>query len=340
MKVINSRNVSEALLIALGSLQNEGVERDSRNGPVLVFPEPVSTCYQKPDERVLFFPERDANPFFHFMESLWMISGRNDVEWISQFSSNIENFSDDGITFHGAYGYRWRQHFSFYTQNSSNEVEVHSLDQLDTIANLLKKNQEDRRVVLQMWDAMSDLGMEGKDFPCNLICTFRISPYGKLDMTVFNRSNDIIWGAYGANAVHFSMLQEVMAAWVGVPLGRYWQVSTNFHGYHFTLEKHKGLFDLKPGFDPYTLGEVGTTKIVNKDIGTWFQDLKMFMDEGPVIGLQDPFFKKTVVPMYLAWQQWKNRDDGNHVQRALNHATAIEGSDWRKACVEWLERRK
>ena len=42
---------------------------------------------------------------------------------------------------------------------------------------------------------------------------------GRLQMTVHCRSNDIIWGTYGANAVHFSILQEYVAARIGVDLG-------------------------------------------------------------------------------------------------------------------------
>jgi hypothetical protein len=262
------------------------------------------------------------------------------VEWISRFSSNIANYSDDGVTFHGAYGYRWRNWFlerEHMPDGISREVGV--IDQLETIANLLRQNHDDRRVVLQMWDAETDLGMNGKDFPCNLICTFRINPYGKLDMTVFNRSNDMIWGAYGANAVHFSMLQEVMAAWVGVPMGGYWQVSTNFHGYHATLEKHAPLFDISPGFDPYELGQVAPLPVVNGPIEQWFQDLQMFMEVGPAIGLQDRFFKKTAVPMLQSWDAWKDRENPQHRELAMKFASEILAPDWRRACVEWLERR-
>lgn len=159
MKTIAARNVNDALILGLLALGEEGVDRDSRNGPVRVFTGPVTTHYKHPEERVLFFPERDANPFFHFMESLWMIAGRNDVEWISRFSANIANYSDDGVTFHGAYGYRWRQHFEFYRVEglsmadfpNAAKSELCHIDQLATIAQLLKNNPDDRRIVLQMW---------------------------------------------------------------------------------------------------------------------------------------------------------------------------------------------
>lgn len=336
MRTIHSRNVNEALLIALQALEADGKLRDSRNGPVKVFDTPVSTLYTHPDERVMFYPERDANPFFHFMEGLWMLAGRNDVEWISRFNSAISNYSDDGVTFHGAYGHRWRSAETIIRRDDA--YELASLDQFQTVAKILRENPDDRRAVMQMWNADMDLGKEGKDFPCNLICTFRIND-GKLDMTVFNRSNDIIWGAYGANAVHFSMMQEVMAATIGVPLGRYWQVSTNFHGYVSTLDKHADLNKLSPGFDEYTLGEVVPYPMVNGPIDIWFQDLEMFMSEGPVMGFRDPFFRKVASPIYSAWIAWKDRDNPLYKENAINALQNCQADDWQRACVEWIERR-
>lgn len=346
MRVITARNVGDALIKGLCHLYDEGVNRDSRNGSVRVFPGPVTTHYKRPTERVIFFPERDANPYFHFMESLWMLDGRRDVAWVSHFSTNIKNYSDDGVNFHGAYGYRWRKHFTVteYEQPGAmyhKPIErISVIDQLEIIAHQLKANPDDRRIVLQMWDAPSDLGMDGKDFPCNLIATFRINPYGNLDMTVFNRSNDMIWGAYGANAVHFSVLQEVMAAWIGVPVGEYWQISTNFHAYADALDRHGHVVLRGNDVCPYHVKEVEPFPIVNTDIDKWFSDLRMFMDEGSLaMGYNDRFFKKVAVPMLNSWNCWKTRDDPSRKENALRWARDIQATDWRKACVEWLERR-
>jgi hypothetical protein len=321
MQVISSRNVNEALLLGLQAVSQYGSLRDSRNGPVKLFGTPATTIYERPKERVLFYPERDANPFFHFMEGLWMIAGRNDVAWISRFNSSIVNYSDDGVTFHGAYGYRWRKHFGF--------------DQLDVIAELLRQNPDDRRIVLQMWDPRVDLARGGKDFPCNTAIKFRIND-GRLDMTVENRSNDMIWGAYGANAVHFSMLQEFMAAWIGVEVGHYWQVSTNFHAYLNTMEKHQALLSLSPGFDEYSLGNVEPFPMVNTGIESWMQELDMFINEGAVLGFQDKFFKKVAVPMLLSWQAYKEKKHFRAMEILVENCVA---TDWSKAGVEWIERR-
>lgn len=321
MQIISSRNVNEALLLGLQAVNEYGTLRDSRNGPVKVFRTPVTTIYERPTERVVFYPERDANPFFHFMEGLWMIAGRNDVEWISRFNSSIVNYSDDGVTFHGAYGYRWRKHFGF--------------DQLDVIAHLLRTNPDDRRIVLQMWDPKVDLARGGKDFPCNTAIKFRVRD-GELDMTVENRSNDMIWGAYGANAVHFSMLQEFMAAWTGFRVGHYWQVSTNFHAYTATMEKHASLLKLSPGFDDYSIGAVEPFPMVNTPIESWMQELDMFINEGAVVGFQDKFFKKVAIPMLLSWQAYKSKEYGKAMSILTESCVA---TDWRKAGIEWIERR-
>lgn len=262
MKVIHARNVQQALPLALRLLRDFGLPRDSRNGPVLQFPSPVATVYEYPQERVLFWAERDANPFFHLYESLWMLAGRNDVEGPARYAKNMRNYSDDGKTLHGAYGNRWRW-------ADSHEYEDAYVDQLKEIARMLREDKADRRAVLEMWSTTrGDLGGKGKDLPCNLTATFQIGPDNRLHLVVFCRSNDIIWGCYGANAVHFSVLLEYMALAIGIPMGTYTQVSVNWHGYLDTLEKVKPIGDLVTfstfhpprAFlaDPYQQGEVVT----------------------------------------------------------------------------------
>lgn len=349
MYTLDTTNVSEALWSGMKLLQKEGVHRKSRAGDVFLMDGPVTTLYREPTERVLFYPERDANPFFHFMEGLWMLAGRNDVEWISRYNSSFVQFSDDGVTFHGAYGHRWMDHFvqmSVLEEAADDEVDEQTLytpfNQLACAAQMLRDNPDERRVVISMWDPEIDLGRVGKDIPCNLQILFSINLDGALDMTVTNRSNDIIWGAYGANAVHFSMMMEVFASWVGVAVGRYWQISNNYHGYEDTFGKHASLLEYEQPLDPYSTNEVSPFPMVNTQIDTWMGDLKMFIEEGPVTGFKDRFFRKVVVPMDEAWSVWKNKDEfgQGHIDRAIDACKQIQATDWRKACIEWLERRR
>jgi len=346
MKIIEARNVHEALQKGMFHLQLNGVRRESRVGDVLVEKEPVTTLYQNPTERVLFWAERDANPFFHFMEGLWMLAGRNDVAWISQFSANIAQFSDDGEIFHGPYGYRWINHFVKEVEGQEEDQKLYvPFNQLEAIVKMLKANPNERRCVLQMWDAEADLGRVGKDVPCNTQIYFKIGTDGRLNMTVLNRSNDIIWGAYGANAVHMSMLQEFMAVWVGVPVGRYWQISNDYHAYVEVFEKHKSLIKADDTFSPYAHGRKGMNPVtpypmVNGPIEEWISDLMMFMDVGPVPGMRDPFFRKVVGPIWNAWFAWKEADNPKRIDDALVQLSSCRATDWRLACEEWLERRR
>lgn len=241
MKVIEARNVHQALAMGIAHLNLVGIERDSRNGPVLISPNPVTTVYDRPLERVVFWPQRDANPFFHLYEALWMLAGRQDIAPLARYAKNMGNYSDDGVVQRGAYGYRWRNWFG-KTDIEGDPLDER-LDQLAIIARRLRENPDDRRCVLQMWDAPLDLDKNVKDVPCNTIATFQRDHNGRLDLTIFCRSNDIVWGAYGANAVHFGFLLEYMALWIGCPVGKLYQVSVNWHGYLDTFKKVRGIID-------------------------------------------------------------------------------------------------
>jgi thymidylate synthase len=336
MLTINCINVNDGLIHGYRFIKEFGVESTSRNGPVYVMPFPVTICYGRPEERVLFSKHRDANPFFHLMESLWMLAGRNDVDWIGQFNSTFAQFSDNGVTFHGAYGKRWRGHFNSPIMIENN-VEIGHIDQIETIINLLEENPQDRRIVLQMWDPVSDLGIIGKDFPCNLCITFRyLERLNELDIHVFNRSNDMIWGAFGANAVHMSMLQEFVARALGMNIGKYYQISTNFHAYRNTFEKHIKCADEQINGDHYTCNpDFKPYPIMSIPYKEWLGELAIFIDDGPIIGFKEPFFKHVVFPIYNAWFAFKDRDY-NYALKCLEDCQA---DDWAIACHDWIDRR-
>lgn len=337
MKIIEARNVQEAFPKALDLLAAEGVKRQSRNGPVFVAPWPVATIYSNPWERVLFWPQRDANPFFHLYEALWMLQGRNDLEPLVRYAKQMGEYSDDGKFLNGAYGQRWRRHFGY--------------DQLAIIAKRLQTNPDDRRSVLSIWDGTLgfDLNSASKDVPCNTTVTFQINHVGKLEMTVFNRSNDILWGAYGANAVHFAFLHEYMAAWIGAPLGVYRQISVNWHGYEATLGQVIPR-DQKDIGNPYAEGRAqwlalakghGDTAIAELDraidyvlteADTGF--MRMFKST------RNPFLDTAYIVLY-AHHQWKTLTEPERFDQALSSLDRANPTiDWVIAAKEWIARRR
>src|SRR5690606_24246362 len=110
---IRAHNVNDALAQGLHHLKFVGELADSRNGRVLRAPGPVITHTARPEQRVLINPLRDANPFFHLAESMWMLAGSNLAAPMVRLVGNMASFSDDALVFHGAYGHRWRNRFGY-----------------------------------------------------------------------------------------------------------------------------------------------------------------------------------------------------------------------------------
>lgn len=345
MQVIHANSVSEALYEALYKVQQVGIPEDSRNGKVLVMPTPVTTVYYHPWRRVLWSPKRNANPFFHLMEALWMLGGRNDLAFPMLFNKRFKDYSDDGLTIWGGYGWRWKRFFGY--------------DQLDVIVEELRKNPNSRRCVLSMWNAVpslhnmpfskgdtsSDLLVAiagGRDVPCNTHVYFDVRG-DALNMTVCNRSNDMLWGCYGANAVHFSILQEYMSARLNVPMGVYRQMSNNLHLYTDIVQPD-GIMELADdvmGSCRYltTHSEVPHQKLVDCDIDDWHNDLHRFLRRDGLpnpYGWSSKFINEVAVPMYMAHEAYRQK----RYEEAEENALRITAWDWRTACLEWLQRRE
>lgn len=291
---------------------------DTRNGKALTFTSPVLITHTTPYRRVLFDPKRDANPFFHYMEAVWMLAGAENVDFPAHFAKNIRNYSDDGITLRGAYGYRWRRAFE--------------VDQLEELIYQLQKDKNTRRAVLAMWDPHLDLMIESKDKPCNTHAYFRVQN-NALHLTVCNRSNDLVWGMLGANIVHMSILQEYVASSLGIVAGNYYQFTNNLHVYEgwdgedkWERYPSRWYYD-NPMYPCWRFGP-GTFDL---DEAERFVEMRLDTDEP----YRCRILRDNAEPMLLSWNAHKDGDD--HL--ALHYAKKIRDLDWSVACQAWLERR-
>jgi len=339
-------------------------ERSSRNGKVLQVQEPVTVCFNNPRNRVLFNQTRDANSFFHLFESFWMLAGNNDVASLDLYNSQMKQYSDDGTTFHGAYGYRWKNWFGY--------------DQLDLIVAELQKDPTSRRCVLSMWDGgdawshgpdvegnsgptertpftdCSDLYVAthgGKDVPCNLSALFSIRqerrgsgtvdsarPIEYLDIHIYNRSNDLIWGLLGANVVHFSFLLEYMANRIGVKVGRQYHTSNNLHIY---TENNSG-FDADALLrDEYSGVEdvVHHDPLAMDDISE--DDLQEFVLVNGSMEVccshyDSDYISYVVQPAMNAFKCHKARE----YFRSREYLSRIDCDDWKFVCENWIDKRE
>lgn len=312
---LQAKNVNYAFKEALWYIKAAGKMENSRNGPVLVAPGPVITEYERPLERVLFNPKRDANPVFHLMEALWMLAGDSKLEFVIQFNARMAEYGEGGIQW-GAYGKRWAVYFG--------------KNQIVGVINELLKNPNSRRAVIGMWDPCLDLAHEGPDIPCNTHIYFDLRG-DVLNMTVCCRSNDMLWGAYGANVVHFSILQEVIAHELRVPVGVYRQFSNNFHIYT-ELPQVKDFLDGPPS-DPFDYYEEGRAEVMPILYGheTYMdltRDCRALVDGDNI--MTTDFMNEVAVPLRDAYLQ----------RKAGMEITLPPGNvDWNVAFREWVERR-
>lgn len=195
MYVIEARNVNGIYAELVRLIRREGVTQSSRAGEVLVLPAPVMLVTHRPLERVLLDPRRDANPFFFCFESLFLLAGRDDYTWLDRFVRDFSaRFGEPDGRGHGSYGKRWRSHFGF--------------DQIDTVVSKLRADPNDRRVVIQMWDAglggdlyqyiggneyqrletgADDLRIDARDIPCLTGETLLWSPEPQRDLATLAR---------------------------------------------------------------------------------------------------------------------------------------------------------
>ena len=309
------------------------VTRPSRNGLVYQVTIPVTVAYKNPCQRVLFNQARDANPFFHLYEAMWMLAGRSDVKPLSYYTGQIMQFSDDGKYLNGAYGFRWRQ-------ASVPWGRVGRMDQLGVLIEHLKARPDSRRAVLSMWNVVDDLSKidSSRDVCCNLCVMFMINN-NRLDMTVANRSNDMILGMFGANLVHFSFLQEYMASSIGVPVGIYYQFSNNLHVYEANYHPDVWLSDKTPSSYDGANNFVPLF-IQSTDRSTFDLECVDFTTRHSADSMagwyRTPFLRDVAQPMCIAFHFYKRKDFAS----ALSVASTVQASDWRQAAVQWITKRK
>jgi thymidylate synthase len=203
---------------------------DSRNGrtkEIMSF----KTSITNPYRRCVGGFERDVNIFFLMAEAIWIFTGKRDVEYLTQFNSRMSDYSDNGKYFHSPYGWRLRN----YGANSEMEYEssnIHTsqgLDQVYEALQMLSKDSNSRRVVMEIWDAEYDLNVNSKDLPCNDLVFLKLRG-GKLFTTISNRSNDLHWGLT-TNLYQFSFLSEMISLILGVELGQQTHNSDSLHIY-------------------------------------------------------------------------------------------------------------
>lgn len=317
---LKARNAPEAYEDIIWRMRTSAVKQDSRNGEVLRLPEPFMLHIERPEERLITDYIRDANPFFHCMEFIWMMAGSDDAKWLAQFNARYMDYAEENGKVWGAYGYRWRRQFGVGNDSRPG-------CQITKAVEMLRNNPDDRRVVLQMWDTYFDLGENKKDLPCNTQIMLEVQA-GHVNMLVTNRSNDVIWGMLGANIVHMTMLQELIAEACDYDIGRYSVISNNAHIYT-GMPRFKEIYGSCPTDNIYPQS-MFTLLHMDETLQDFFSDCENLVERGSCI-FKTRWMANVGYPIY---RMYIDRKSG--ITQPID---SIAADDWRIACQKWLSLR-
>lgn len=187
-----------------------------------------ATIVVKDARKMLAAPTpRKINPCFGLAETLWFLRGSDDLEEIAHYNSVWRYFEDSDAkgVLNGAYGKRLRN--------------WKGIDQLIEVYEKLKKDPYSRQAVAIIFDPERDnkiheSGSYSKDIPCTNLFNFHIRD-NKLNMNVVMRSNDLHKG-FVYDAHNFMIIQNILAGWLGVEVGKYEHVALSLHIYEDDMD--------------------------------------------------------------------------------------------------------
>lgn len=268
-KVLTGDSLDELLNSALREL-NECNEVESRLGDNTKELIGMSILMKNPRNNWMLSKERKHNIFHQIGESLGVLSGNLDMEYLMKFLPGAKYFSDDYDektgTGHWRADYANRiRHFKGVKANSfygdERETDIVEVDQLKNVYEELKAHANTRRAVIVLWSPADDGTFpESLDYPCNDMVQFIIRN-NELHMIVTQRSSDCIWGFSAINAIEFPLMQRILASSLNLEVGTYRHQMGSFHIYdkHYDradsiLEEYKN-FDFEKSKDPSNSSE-------------------------------------------------------------------------------------
>jgi thymidylate synthase len=149
----------------------------------------------------------------------WYLSKNRNVSELKKIAKIWDKMHNGDDIVNSNYGYQW---------NRGNQI--------DFIVNELTKNPYSRRAFVTIYDG-KEHESHSFDTPCTLNISFNIT-YGKLNMNVLMRSNDLLYG-FCNDQYCFSKLQEMIANRMNLPIGWYYHHVNDLHIYekHFNLKE-------------------------------------------------------------------------------------------------------
>lgn len=217
----------------LKEIMEEGVQEVNERTKHKVRSLPGKTIEIYPEDGFPLLTLRKIPVRIFVVEQIWFLMGsRRPSEFLNKFTKIWDDFTNvDGVV-STAYGYRWRHHFG--------------RDQISLLIKLLEKEPSSRHGVIITWDPSSD-GLSPTFRKANIPCPYTFSVNiigGKLHLHNIIRSNDMVLGC-PHDVAGFALLQRILAARLGVKIGKYTHSISNAHVYGIHYQGVKELIKRK-----------------------------------------------------------------------------------------------
>ncbi len=164
-------------------------------------------------------------------ELIWLLSGNTNIKYLTDNGVKIWNeWADENGDLGPVYGAQWR--------NFNGE----GIDQIKDVIERLKKDPNDRRMIVSAWNP-AQIGQMALP-PCHCFFQFYVAN-GKLSCQLYQRSCDMFLGV-PFNIASYSLLTMMIAQVTGLGLGEFVHTLGDAHIYHNHFEQVKEQLSREP----------------------------------------------------------------------------------------------
>jgi thymidylate synthase len=152
-------------------------------------------------------------------ELLWFLKGDTNIKYLKENGVSIwDEWADENGNLGPVYGYQWR---SWPTADGRH------IDQITNVINQIKKNPNDRRLIVSAWNVGEIENMALP--PCHSLFQFYVNN-GKLSCQLYQRSADIFLGV-PFNIASYALLTMMVAQVCGLKPGEFIHTFGDAHIY-------------------------------------------------------------------------------------------------------------
>lgn len=190
-------------------------------------------------------------------ELIWLLSGNTNIKYLHDNNVTIwDEWADENGNLGPVYGHQWR---NFNSQG---------IDQIKDVIERIKKNPQDRRLIVTAWNPaqINEMALP----PCHCFFQFDVTPDGKLNCQLYQRSCDMFLGV-PFNIASYSLLTMMVAQVCGLKPGEFVHTLGNTHIYSNHFEQVKLQLTRKP----YPLPEMKINPEVKNIDDFRFEDFEL-----------------------------------------------------------------